>query len=230
MGLWAWLKSRANSAVQAAGGLVQPVSFTTRQPTTQSVVPPIPTSLLNSLGIGGQTTQPTVGNIDFGAQLDNAANIANGAGVQVIPGLMGYADGSQGAAYSGAELALARTIWGEARGEGYAGMQAVANVIMNRVYSSRFPNTVEGVCYQPNQFSMWNAGDPNGAKAMAATQADQNFANALDIATKAVAGRLPDLTGGALHYYANSIAAPYWVAYATGQVQIGNHIFVQGVA
>ena len=57
---------------------------------------------------------------------------------------------------------LARTLWGEARGEGRAGMEAVASVIMERVRDPRrWPHDVTGVVRQPLQFSAWNANDVN---------------------------------------------------------------------
>jgi spore germination cell wall hydrolase CwlJ-like protein len=131
-----------------------------------------------------------------------------------------------------AELtALARTIWGEARGEGGAGRRAVAAVIMNRVRSGRYPNTVQGVVFQPWQFSMWNAGDPNGAQARAVTASDALYAEALRIARQALAGELTDPTGGALHYYASWLPQkPYWAAGAYESARIGNHIFLTGVS
>lgn len=103
---------------------------------------------------------------------------------------------------------LARTIWGEARGDGAAGMRAVAAVIMNRVASRRYPNTVQGVVLQPWQFSMWIAGEPNGAAARAVTDADRNFRTALGIAEDALTGRLSDPTDGATLYYAPAAMVP----------------------
>ena len=47
---------------------------------------------------------------------------------------------------------LARVIYGEARGEPYTGQVAVGAVVMNRVKSSAYPNTIEGVIYQSGQF------------------------------------------------------------------------------
>lgn len=55
--------------------------------------------------------------------------------------------------YSDADLKLmAAIIQAEAGGESYAGQLAVGTVIMNRVKSSLFPNTLSGVIYQTNQF------------------------------------------------------------------------------
>ena len=70
---------------------------------------------------------------------------------------------------------LARTIFGEARGEGRAGMEAVAWVVMNRVNSSRYPNTVAGVVFQEWQFSAFNTNDPNRIKLLSVTSEDAVF-------------------------------------------------------
>ena len=56
---------------------------------------------------------------------------------------------------------LARTLWGEARNQGPYGMQAVGEVIANRVADQRWPSTFAGVCQQPKQFSCWLTSDPN---------------------------------------------------------------------
>ncbi len=53
---------------------------------------------------------------------------------------------------------LAAIIYCEARGEPYEGQVAVATVVMNRVESTRFPNTVEEVIAQPNQFTPYGMG------------------------------------------------------------------------
>lgn len=63
---------------------------------------------------------------------------------------------------------LARTAWGEARGEGVSGMQAVINVVQNRVARGGWWGaTIEDVVLKPWQFSAWNANDPNRAKLLA---------------------------------------------------------------
>lgn len=48
---------------------------------------------------------------------------------------------------------MARAINGEARGESYEGQVAVGAVILNRVKSSQFPNTITGVIYEPGAFT-----------------------------------------------------------------------------
>lgn len=124
---------------------------------------------------------------------------------------------------------LARTIWGEARGEGYQGMQAVANVVVNRArIGGWWGTTIETVCRKPWQFSCWLPTDPNSLKLRSVTLADTAFATAYEIARRAVAGTLADITGGATHYHEKSIR-PAWVSGATLTKSIGNHLFYRGV-
>lgn len=120
---------------------------------------------------------------------------------------------------------LARTLWGEARGEGQIGMEAVANVVMNRVaHRSRWPKEVDAVCLQAWQFSAWNNNDPNRKKMLALTKKDKIFLSALAIAQTAVEGTLADRTGGADHYHERSIK-PYWARGSKPTARIGRHIF-----
>lgn len=129
---------------------------------------------------------------------------------------------------------LARTLWGEARGEGMAGMEAVAAVIMNRVAQARrrgrmwWGNSVAEVCRKPWQFSCWNVGDPNRAKLLAVDSTDPVFALALRIARRAAAGGLPDPTAGATHYHARGVR-PEWAAGRQPMAEIGRHLFYADV-
>jgi spore germination cell wall hydrolase CwlJ-like protein len=120
---------------------------------------------------------------------------------------------------------VARTIWGEARGEGARGMQAVANVIINRAKKPGWwgHNIIE-VCLADRQFSAWNRNDPNYAKVQAVTTADSSFKTALGIAAQAVAGTLPDITGGATSYHTTAIN-PYWAEADKLLTTIGAHKF-----
>ena len=87
---------------------------------------------------------------------------------------------------------LARTIWGEARGEGSQGMQAVANVIQNRVKQGGWWGaTFAEVCKKKSQFSCWNEGDPNHAKLLAVTMTDRDFVTARAIATAPSTAPMP---------------------------------------
>ena len=120
---------------------------------------------------------------------------------------------------------LAKTIWGEARGESAKGQQAVANVIMNRVKRGGwYGATVEEVVLKPYQFSCWNDTDPNFTKLQNLQANDPQLAGALQLAKKAYNGQLEDITGGAINYHAKSVT-PYWSKSMTKTATIGNHIF-----
>lgn len=121
---------------------------------------------------------------------------------------------------------LARTIWGEARGTGIAGMQHVASVILNRASHPRWwGSDVLTVCLKPYQFSCWNEGDPNCPKVHAVTADDRQFAQALVIAAQALSGTLIDQTGGADSYYALNSRAPHWSYDAHHTMSDGYHTF-----
>lgn len=125
---------------------------------------------------------------------------------------------------------LARTLWGEARGEGAAGMQAVASVILNRARIARerggfwWGGDVIQVCQKPYQFSCWNRADPNFQKLQAVDERDLYFATALRVARRALAGTLDDNTNGGTHYHAASIQ-PYWARGENPVAVIGRHVF-----
>lgn len=123
---------------------------------------------------------------------------------------------------------MARTAWGEARGEGSKGMQAVLNVIMNRVRAgSWYGATPKEVCQKPSQFSVWNKNDPNYGPMLAVSDSDSNFSLAKNLARLAYAGTLPDITNGATNYLAlGSLQnVPSWVAKMEQVASIGKHTF-----
>jgi N-acetylmuramoyl-L-alanine amidase len=125
---------------------------------------------------------------------------------------------------------LARTIWGEARGEGTSGMSAVACVILNRLKISKarggfwWGDDIIRICQKPQQFSCWNRADPNFRKLQAVDERDLYFATAVRIARRGVADVLPDVTKGATHYHADSIT-PYWAKGERPSAVIGHHLF-----
>jgi spore germination cell wall hydrolase CwlJ-like protein len=125
---------------------------------------------------------------------------------------------------------LARTLWGEARGEGSAGMQAVAAVVMNRVRIAQarggywWGGSIIQVCQKPYQFSCWNKDDANFRKVLAADRGDRLFGLALEMARRAAEGALPDPTGGATHYHAAG-CSPAWAKNRKPAAVIGRHIF-----
>lgn len=129
---------------------------------------------------------------------------------------------------------LARTLWGEARGESVRGKEAVAAVVMNRVRRARrrggywWGATPIEVCRKPWQFSCWNDGDPNRAKMLAVGQDDRDFQTCLRIARRALAGTLRDPTVGATHYHAKGVLPP-WARDRKPSAEIGNHRFYNDV-
>lgn len=129
---------------------------------------------------------------------------------------------------------LARTLWGEARGESVRGKEAVAAVVINRVRRARarggywWGGSVVEVCRRPWQFSCWNDGDPNATKCAAVTVEDRNFRACLRIARRAVAGVLDDPTGGATHYHHRAVVPP-WTRGRVPSAEIGNHLFYNDV-
>ena len=120
---------------------------------------------------------------------------------------------------------LARTIYGEARGEGVEGMQAVANVIMNRVNAGKwYGRTVSEVVLKPYAFSCWNENDANYNIIRNINDNNGYFGVAKTLATAAYNGNLQDITKGATHYHAAGIT-PYWAGSMQKTVIIGNHVF-----
>ena len=125
---------------------------------------------------------------------------------------------------------LARTLWGEARGEPVRGIEAVASVVVNRVRAAErrggfwWGDSVVAVCRKPFQFPCWDAGDPSRAALPVVTAADPVFAICLRVARRAVAGLLPDPTGGATRYHALGLH-PDWAAGHCPSAEIGGYVF-----
>lgn len=126
-----------------------------------------------------------------------------------------------------AQVVLAKTLFGEARGCGAAGMRHVASVVLNRVaHPTWWGSDIVSVCLKPYQFSCYNQGDVNRAKLEAVTEADAWFAIAMRIAADAIAGKLVDDTQGADSYYALSLRyPPLWAHRAVHTFSDGWHTF-----
>lgn len=141
---------------------------------------------------------------------------------------------------------LARTLYGEARGEfwissvdkgpfcihepGTRGLLAVGNVVMNRVklqtWYGKCPKTV---CLKPYQFSCWNEGDVNLRKLLEVDEETLVYRVCLFVASALLRyesqGGL-DITGEADHYYSVHLKKPpYWIDFADKVCKIGNHVF-----
>lgn len=85
--------------------------------------------------------------------------------------------GNSGSASSSDLNLLSRLVYGEARGEQYIGQVAVAAVVLNRVKSSNFPNTVAGVIYQSGAFDVVSDGQINLTPNSTAKSAAQDALN-----------------------------------------------------
>ena len=118
---------------------------------------------------------------------------------------------------------LGLTIYWEARGEGDRGMLAVGSVVLNRVESHHFPNSVCSVVYEggetpPCQFSWWCDGKNDHPRNRTQWQA------ALNMADKILSNQVHDPTKGALFFHSANIQPSF---HSTRQrtARIGNHIF-----
>ena len=123
---------------------------------------------------------------------------------------------SSGTSYSNTDVTLlARLIYGEARGENFTGQVAVGAVVMNRVKSSSFPNTISGVIYQPYAFTAVADGQINFSPDATAIRAAKQAMNGYDP------------TYGAIYYYNPAIATSTWIFSRKTTITIGNHVFAK---
>ncbi len=108
---------------------------------------------------------------------------------------------------------LARTIYAEGRGEPYTGQVAIGAVVMNRVRSPQFPNTISGVVYQKHAFTAVSDGQINLTPDDKAMKAARDALNGWDP------------TGGALYYYNPAVATSAWIFDRQTITVIGKHVF-----
>ncbi len=108
---------------------------------------------------------------------------------------------------------IAKCINGEARGEPYEGMVAVGAVILNRVKSPSFPNTVSGVVYQNGAFDAVSDGQVNLTPSQSCINAAKDAINGWDP------------SGNAIYYYNPKTATNKWIRTRPIIVTIGNHVF-----
>lgn len=124
---------------------------------------------------------------------------------------------------------LSEAIYFEARSESFRGQLAVANVIINRKNSKRYPSTICGVVYdgiykrgKPVKhkcaFSYWCDGKPETIRDIHA------YHNAKQIANMALKNIFVDGVEKALYYHAEYVK-PEWSKTKTRVIKIGKHIF-----
>lgn len=123
---------------------------------------------------------------------------------------------------------MARTIFGEARGESFDGQIAVGWVIKNRAMKPGWwGHTITEVCRKPFQFSCWNSSDPNNTVILRASLTDLTFIRAYGAAALVMTEDLLDITNGATHYYALYSATPPWASAMVETARIGQHRFMR---
>lgn len=112
-------------------------------------------------------------------------------------------------------MLLSKLVAGEARGESYEGQVAVAAVVINRVKDSRFPNSLEGVIYQKNAFSVVNNGTIYAEPTSSTYRAAQ----------EALYGNDP--TNNAIYFWNPDISTCSWMNRLNPHLRIGNHVFAK---
>lgn len=165
------------------------------------------------------------GNIDgiYGSQTVAAVKYfqrTNGLAVDGIAGkntlaAMGiFSSSSSSTSTSSSNLnLLSRLIYAEARGEPYTGQVAVGAVVLNRVRSSSFPNTISGVIYQSGAFSVVNDGQINLSPNQTAINAARDALNGWDP------------TYGCIYYFNPNTATNAWIWSRPHVITIGKHRF-----
>ena len=134
--------------------------------------------------------------------------------VKALEGNNGSSSSSSSSKYTSSDLyLLAKTIYAEARGESYTGQVAVGAVILNRVKSSKFPNTISGVVYQKHAFTAVSDGQIKLEPDKTAMNAAQDAMNGWDP------------TYGCLYYYNPAVATSSWIFGRQTVTTIGKHIF-----
>lgn len=166
-------------------------------------------------GVFGQSTYDAV--IQFqkknGLTADGVAGTATLAAMGISETTAASAVTTAASGYASEVELLARLIHGEARGEPYVGMVAVGAVVLNRVKSSRFPNTMAGVIYQSGAFDAVSDGQINLAPSEQSRRAARDAMNGWDP------------TGGCLYYYNPATATSSWIWSREVRLTIGDHSF-----
>lgn len=163
-------------------------------------------------GIYGAGTKAAV--IKFQKKNGLTADGVVGAKTAAALGMKLSVSSSSGSGYASSDVyLLAKLVYGEARGEPYTGQVAVAAVVLNRVKSSKFPNTIAGVIYQSGAFTAVSDGqinlEPNSTAYSAARDAMNGW----------------DPTSGCLYYYNPSTATSKWIWSRQVKLSIGRHNF-----
>lgn len=112
---------------------------------------------------------------------------------------------------------LASTVYFESKGESLTGQLAVARVVINRVRSGRFPDSICGVVHQPSQFSF-----VRGGRMPDVNMSSRSWRRAVAIAQIAMADAWDSKVEGALYFHARRVS-PGWNR--VRMASIDNHVF-----
>lgn len=167
-------------------------------------------------GIWGPKTLAAVKNFqrDYGLTVDGIVGARTEKALKIT--LSGSSSSSSSSSVSSSNLnLLARCVYAEARGEPYTGQVAVAAVVLNRVRSSKFPNTISGVIYQPLAFTAVADGQINLTPNDTAYKAARDALNGWDP------------TNGCLYYYNPATATSKWIWSLKVELKIGKHNFAR---
>lgn len=166
-------------------------------------------------GIWGSRTKKAVKKFqrDYGLTADGIVGARTEKALKIT--LTGKSSRSKNTVSSANLDLLAKCVYAEARGEPYTGQVAIAAVVLNRVKSSSFPNTVSGVIYQKNAFTCVSDGQinltPNASAYSAAKDALKGW----------------DPTNGCLYYYNPATATSKWIWSLKVELKIGKHSFAR---
>jgi spore germination cell wall hydrolase CwlJ-like protein len=121
---------------------------------------------------------------------------------------------------------LALTLWGEAAHRPVRAIEALAALVMNRARAAvpHWGTGVAGVCRAPFQFPCWNRNHPRHARLREVPRDDPAMAVCRRVAARALAGTLPDPTGGATHFH-DALALPGWALGRPAVAEIGGFCF-----
>ena len=128
-------------------------------------------------------------------------------------GIMGTTNSDSTSTNSSDLNLLARIVYAEARGETYEGQVAIAAVVLNRVRSSSFPNSIAGVIYQSGAFTAVSDGQINLTPNSTAKKAAQDAINGWDP------------TYGCIYYFNPNTATSAWMWSRPYVITIGKHRF-----
>nr|MBP3681277.1 spore cortex-lytic enzyme [Clostridia bacterium] len=147
-------------------------------------------------------------------QSKNGLSVDGIAGPKTLAAMGIYSSSTGGGTANNSDLnLLAHLIYAESRGEPYTGQVAVGAVVLNRVKSSSFPNSVAGVIYQPGAFSVVSDGQINLSPNTTAVNAARDALNGWDP------------TYGCIYYFNPNTATSSWIWSRPYVLTIGNHRF-----